>query len=274
MITVPKLEMHVIDACNLGCEGCAHYSNHPLPAGRLTLEIGERWLRSWAHRIAPLDFSLLGGEPTLNRELPELVRLVRETWPATRLRLVTNGLLLDRMPELWPALAQTRSLLTVSVHSRDDAYRARLEPMLRLARLRCAEGGIRYEERNSIDGWYRPHRGHGVGMRPYDDGQPHRSWRACASRHCVTLHDGALWKCPPLAHLGKVLRRFGLADEASWRPYLDYRPLLPGATQEELMAFFARGPERACGMCPSRPESFEKRVLPRGAAGPQTLSAH
>ena len=26
MITVPKLEMHLADACNLQCTGCTHYS--------------------------------------------------------------------------------------------------------------------------------------------------------------------------------------------------------------------------------------------------------
>jgi hypothetical protein len=75
-----------------------------------------------------------------------------------------------------------------------------------------------------------------------------------------------LWKCPPLAHLPRVAARHGLAQRPSWQPYLRYRPLPATATADEIRAFFGRGPESFCGMCPARHRYFEKSLV--GAPAP------
>jgi hypothetical protein len=261
MLTVLKLEMPIIHACNLQCEGCTHYSNYGL-AGVLALAEGESALRTWSARVQPLHFSILGGEPLLHPQLVEYLVLARTVFPDARLRLVTNGLALVRArAALWEALAQTRTTLTISVHSRDAAYVARLQPAVELAREASARAGFELDLRDSVNGWYRPYLGEGPTMKPHVDGRPTQSWNACTSRHCVTLMDGALWKCPPLAHLPRVAAHFGLAEDPAWRSYLEYRPLLPDAGDEELRAFFSRGPEPYCGMCPAHPTFFEKQVL-------------
>lgn len=259
MLTVPKLEMHLAHACNLRCEGCAHYSNYGFP-GVVALEDGGPWLRAWSARLRPVHFTFLGGEPLLNPALVAWLDLARELLPHTRLRLVSNGLLLHRWPTLWSALARTSTRLTISVHSSEPGYQQRLRAELAPAREAAARAGVELELRNSIDDWVRLYRGHGAAMEPFDDGEPATSWGACASRHCVTLQDNALWKCPPLAHLPRVAARFALASRPAWRPYLAYRPLQLDASDEELAAFYARGPEPSCGMCPARPEHFEKSV--------------
>ena len=99
MIRVPKIEMHLAHACNLRCEGCTHYSNYAL-SGTVSFAEGGRWLRCWSRRISPLHLSFLGGEPLLNDRLPDFLRLARQLWADARVRLVTNGLLLERRPEL------------------------------------------------------------------------------------------------------------------------------------------------------------------------------
>jgi hypothetical protein len=261
VITIPKLEMHVADACNLRCSGCNHYANLRLK-GTLAFADGSPWLRAWSRRVAPVHFSFLGGEPLLNPDLPEYLRLARALWPHARLRLVSNGLLLDRRPDLWPALALTRATLTISIHSDEPAYRRRLEPQLARAEAEAVARGVRIERRNCIDEWYRPYRGAGESMRPFADGDPAASWRACNARHCVTLRDNALWKCPPVAHLPRVAEKYGLAEDTdAWALPLAYRPLTLSATDDDLRRFIARGPEAVCGMCPARPEFFVKSVF-------------
>jgi glycosyltransferase involved in cell wall biosynthesis len=42
-----------------------------------------------------------------------------------------------------------------------------------------------------------------------------------------------------------------------WAPYLQYQPLGPDCTPDELTAFFAKEDEPFCGMCPSQPVPFE-----------------
>jgi mannose-6-phosphate isomerase-like protein (cupin superfamily) len=107
-------------------------------------------------------------------------------------------------------------------------------------------------------------------MQPYEDEAPELSWANCAARHTPQLHEGVLWKCAPLAYLGQQHRKFGLSDK--WAPYLQYRPLTPDCSDEELADFLARGAESYCGMCPARPENFELPLpLPRRQAA-QTQS--
>lgn len=265
MITVPKVEMHLAHACTLRCTGCAHYADHGL-SGVLPLDVGTMWLRGWGARIQPVNFSFLGGEPLLNPAVPDFLRLARTLWPASRLRIVSNGLLLHRRPQLWEVLGETDTTLTISVHSHAAGYRARLQPNLELARARATEVGFRYEERNSVEGWYKLYRGSGSAMEPFTDCDPRASWTACVTKHCVTLRDNVLWKCPPLAHLPLVAARHRLADRPSWQPYLRYPPLPLTATADEIRAFIARGPESFCGMCPAHHTYFEKSVT--GAQAP------
>ncbi len=259
MITVPKIEMHLAHACNLSCQGCTHYADHGL-SGTVSLADGEVWLRSWARRIVPVRLSLLGGEPLLNRETPDFLRLARGLWPHTRIRLVTNGLLLRRSKGLWEALAETNGLLTVSIHSLDPAYLAELAPLLDLARSKAENLGFGYEERDSVSGWYKLYRNEGPFMEPFQENDPRGSWTVCENKHCVTLQDNALWKCPPLAHLPRLAQKYHLADRPTWAPYLRYEPLGLDASDEEIAAFFSRRQESYCGMCPTRLEYFEKTI--------------
>lgn len=259
VITVPKLELHLADACNLRCTGCTHYADHGL-SGVLPLEEGGRWLEHWSTRIRPVHLSLLGGEPLLNRDLLSFLQIVRQLFPTTRRRLVTNGLLLLRWERLWPVLADTATILTISEHSRAEPYQQRFRPALERARHEAASRGFALEVRDCTTGWYRLHEGDGPDIAPYADGDPVASWSSCASRHCLTLRDDALWKCPPIAHLPAVAAWRNLDTDPAWRPYLDYRPLTLDASDDALRRFVGRGPEPCCGMCPARRVPAPKQV--------------
>jgi hypothetical protein len=208
-----------------------------------------------------LRFSFLGGEPLLNDELPEYLRLARQRWPKTEIRLVTNGLLMGRWgPVLWASLGETDTLLTVSIHSRDPDYLARLAAAMKLIRANAEQYQVRWEKRDSVHGWYRLYLGAGREMMPFEDGSPRASWAACQSRHCVTLQDNALWKCPPAAHLPRAAAKLGLGQKPIWNVPLSYQPLPIDASDEEIRRFFARREEPICGMCPAKLEYFEKSI--------------
>lgn len=264
MLTVLKLEMHLAYTCNLSCEGCNHYSNYGLK-GLKSLQEGADSLRSWSVRVQPIHFSFLGGEPLLNPALIEFLYLGRELLTDTRLRLVTNGLLLPRWKMLGPALRETRTVLTVSMHSRDQKYVRTMTSRLADAAAASCTYGFSLDIRNCIDNWYRPHLGYGASMTPFTDGNPVASWNACSSRNCVTIERNMLWKCPPLAHLPRVAEHFSLQQDPAWAKYLCYKPLALNSTDEELRAFFSRGPESFCGMCPAKPRYFKKNIFRKAA---------
>lgn len=262
MIRVPKLEMHLAYGCNLRCEQCSHYSNYGLDGGSLSFPEGAAWLRNWSDRVEPVRFSFLGGEPLLNPGLPFFLLLARDLWRQTHIRLVTNGLLLPRCGEdFWRAISETNTLLTVSMHSRAEKYQRDFRAALDSINSYSQRFPFRYETRNSVDGWYRFYRGSGRDMLPFDDGNPGASWAVCASKHCVTLENNALWKCPPLAHFPRVARKFALHSKPEWRPAMSYEPLTLTATDDELREFFARREEPACALCPSKIDYFEKKIF-------------
>lgn len=249
-----NLEIHVAHGCNLTCESCAHFSNQA-HRGNLSVGTAESWYQAWSGRVLPHQFALLGGEPTLNKDLPEIVLLTRRYWKSSEIILVTNGFLLTRHdPQLPKALAQANVALHISVHFDSVEYEHKLAPTRELVQNWIEEYRIQAHWRQSEGAWTRRYRGWGAGMKPFQDGLRRASWEKCNARWCVQLHEGKLWKCPPLAYLGMQHRRHGLGAE--WDRYLAYQPLSPDCTDQQLQDFLTREDEMYCGMCPARPEPF------------------
>jgi hypothetical protein len=255
MIPLRNLELHVTHACNLSCRQCTHYSNHR-HRGMLAPDEADGQMGLWSGRLRPTFFSLLGGEPTLNSALCQIVRIAHGHWPCSRLQLVTNGFLLGRHPELPAVLEETGCQLEISVHHQSREYQELLEPVRQLIDTWQQQYCLRINWRASSARWTRTYQGDGATMRPYHDGRPRQSWENCRARWCPQIHEGKLWKCPQLAYLQMQLEKVGIRDDLDWQSYLDYRPLDPACTDAELREFVSREDEHYCAMCPATPELF------------------
>ena len=254
MLAIGNLEIHVAHSCNLACESCTHYSNQG-HKGLLDLDEAERWFLDWNQRIRPAVFSLLGGEPTIHPRLADFVTLSRRCWPDSQIRIVTNGFLLGRHPELPKRMAEAGNThMYVSIHHASAPYSERLKPAIELIRRWIDEFGISVSAYPSTRWWHRTYKGVGAAMEPFEDQAPRASWEHCMARYCPQLFEGRIWKCGPIAYLGMQDAKYGLSDK--WRPYLDYQPLEPGCSDGELVAFFAREEESICAMCPAAPQHF------------------
>lgn len=253
-IPLQNLEIHVAHGCNLTCESCAHYSNQG-HTGLLSVAQVQEWFGIWSQRLSPRQVSLLGGEPTLNPKLADIVQLARAHWREARLVVVTNGFLLSRHhPHLPKKLAAADAELHISIHFDSMEYEARLEPIRSLMDQWKREFGVQVRWRPSESTWTRRYHGWGADMQPFTDGDPRSSWENCRARWCLQLHEGQLWKCPPLAYLPMQRQRHHIGPE--WDPYLAYQPLSPSCTDEELAEFVAREDEACCAMCPAVPPPF------------------
>jgi hypothetical protein len=263
LFKITFLEMDIAFACDLHCPGCTHYSNYGLK-GRVPFSEGAAWLKAWSSRLWPETFHVLGGEPTLNPELPDYLRLIRDIWPETERVLVSNGLGFHRQPGLFELLAETSTRLDVSRHTdKDPEYNARFAEGLAAVEEARARLGFSFTLRPNENTFYRTYQGEGPTMRPFADNDPEASWRICFNKTCWTIHEGHLWKCPPLAFLGKVADRLGLRDVPEWGPYLGYRPLPFTASDDEVLAFFRKGAEGYCAMCPKTHKFEENEVVTR-----------
>jgi MoaA/NifB/PqqE/SkfB family radical SAM enzyme len=91
------VEMHISDACNLNCRGCAHFAptfENKLPDIESRLNDVRRLKGKVSHIIR---FYILGGEPFLNPQIDDYVREIRKILPTTELYIVTNGLLINKL---------------------------------------------------------------------------------------------------------------------------------------------------------------------------------
>ena len=262
---VPLLELHVSHACNLACESCSHYSDHG-HRGNIDPAEADRWMAAWSGRLHVEQFNLLGGEPTIHPRLAEFVPLARRHWPDACISIATNGFFLHRHPGLPAAMAAAGNTnLRLSVHHDDAVYTERLRPVRELLANWQRGHGIAVHVRPAHTRWTRRHRGFGDDMLPFEDGRPRRSWEICPSRWYKQLHDGKIWKCPPLAYLGMQKARYELSEQ--WDPYLRYRPLDPSCGDRELDAFLAIEDEAVCSMCSAEPRRFALPNPMRKASG-------
>lgn len=96
---LPYLEAHVADHCNLNCRACEHFSGlveKPVFHSAKNIYRDLYQLRQFIEDIGVIR--ILGGEPLLNPEISEIMRAIRRIYVDSDIWIVTNGLLLDRMP--------------------------------------------------------------------------------------------------------------------------------------------------------------------------------
>jgi hypothetical protein len=256
IIRFPLLEMHAANAYNLTCESCSHFSNNG-HKGLLGIDEADRWMSAWNARLWPATFRILGGEPTLNPHLSELVWLARERWPKSRIGLTTNGFFVHRHANLGKALGDANARVILTLHDRTKEYKAKALPGFQLLRKWSQQFGFELFVEQSYGRWTRRHIGDGIGVLPFEDGEPRRSWEKCPAKNCRQIFRGKLWKCSPIAYL-QLQKETHPEISEKWDPYLAYQPLEPDCSDDALAKFFLAQEQSICGMCPAKPQRFEK----------------
>jgi cyclic pyranopterin phosphate synthase len=136
------LRVSVTDKCNFRCTYCMPAEGLPwLPKDQvLTFEEITRLVGVF-EGLGVKEVKLTGGEPTVRRELPTLVRMIREATPTLAISMTTNGFLLDRLAA--PLAEAGLDRVTVSC---DSLMRHRFEEMTRRDALDQVFAGLRAAE--------------------------------------------------------------------------------------------------------------------------------
>ena len=265
MIEIPLLDLHITHTCNLTCESCSDFTNHKL-TGMLCLQDAKEWMLNWNKKLKPKKFILLGGEPTLNKDLVEFLYLSRQMWKESQLFLVSNGFFLHLHPNLGEHLKNNDVELSISIHDTSKEYLNNIKLNLIL----CKEWMKTYNTKVTINPahkkWRPIYKGYGENIMPFEDNDPESSWKSCFMKewdddnNCYQLHEGKIWKCPPIAYLPLMAKKYNLSEK--WNPYLKYQPLSPNCSDEELAKFFSKGSESICGMCPAKKIHMENSKNP------------
>lgn len=118
---IPYFETHITEACNLNCRGCSHFSVLAKPKHKDLAEF-EREYKRLAEIEEIHTMRLMGGEPLLNPDFMEYLRIARRYFPRSHICLVTNGTLGDRLRPHTAELAALRINVTKSeYHITGDA---------------------------------------------------------------------------------------------------------------------------------------------------------
>lgn len=178
VITLEHLDVNVVTHCNKRCVSCSHASPFTKPEFMSVKEMVDdlKVLKEFAHFEM---LCLVGGEPLLHPNLLEFMREGAESGICDKVCVITNGVLLPKMPEeFWNEL----QVLRLSIYGGLDPT---IKPMA---------------EQRGID--------HQFEFQPYeypeffkqlkgvpDDGV--ESFKNCAWKsNCYTVHKGFFHLCP------------------------------------------------------------------------------
>lgn len=255
MTIVTVLEVHAAHACNLACESCSHFSGDH--KGVVSLDTLKTWILPWVSKLEPITLRVLGGEPTINPDLPAILRYLKQQWPKAKLELTTNGFFAARHPDLPTALCATQATVNWTIHHDSPEYEEKIRPIRALWDSWRQQYPFELKISRSSRRWTRRYHGSGAAVMPFADNDPSASWQSCMAKFCRQLFLGKLWKCSPLAYLQVQKQTYPTID-AAWDPYLAFKPLDPSCSEQDLAEFLGRTAEAACGMCPAKPERFSK----------------
>jgi cyclic pyranopterin phosphate synthase len=140
---VTDLRISLTDRCNFRCTYCMPAEGLPWLSRRelLTVDEIERLVRLFV-RLGVREVKLTGGEPTVRREVVEVVARIRAIHADLDLSLTTNGFLLERLAR--PLRAAGLDRLNVSC---DSLLRHRFAAMTRRDALADVQAGLAAAER-------------------------------------------------------------------------------------------------------------------------------
>lgn len=236
MIRLPHLETDVSYACENACASCNHASPYrvgPRPS-MIRPEDVERDLWYFT-KVATADaYAMIGGEPTLNPWLVEILDAARRSGVAPMLEVWTHGQSLKRMrPSFWTAF--DRLVVSIYPGKHDDESIAWIET-------KCREEEVELvlkDERRY------PNFSRLLEPRPTDEAATLAKWKACWFRGFSRVLDrGFFWTCCTSPHLST--RILGLPNGADGIA-------VEGLTEERLLAFLeSPTPLKSCAICCGR----------------------
>ena len=266
---LPFLEIMPIQGCNLSCVGCSNYSDL-IHRGYLTWEEGRAQIEPWLDRIDIPDFGIIGGEPLMNPEIFNWITGVRNLLPNSQIRFTTNGLLLDKFPDIMKLFMEVGNcVFKITKHVSDPKLEDNIQkifsnhtwqPVTEYGINRfVTDNQVRFQI-NSPQFFYKSFKG------MYNNMMPHHSnindaFDLCYQQTCPLLYNGNIYKCSSNGLLTDILSKFDNPNLEQWEPYIN-NGLSIDCSDAELMTFIDNfgKPNKICRMCPTR-NDIDSHVL-------------
>jgi hypothetical protein len=246
------LEFQVTDHCNLNCKGCTHFSN--LEEKEIFADLNT--YISDIKRVKELFWGistirLMGGEPLLNPELWQFIRVTRTVFPDADIRIVTNGLLLPKTDEsLFFAMRDTYSGFDVSPYIPTMKIMDKIRRTIRENNLELKMTSMGIGKSKHIDHFYKK-----LTLNPVNDSR--RSFKKCEYYGCLFLRDGTISQCPVAKLIGKFNSAYNLHYPVNEGRNI-YEKINPWELEQSL-----HNPIDFCAYCTEISQSFRWERCPR-----------
>lgn len=242
-----KFEVSLVEHCNLNCQCCDHFS--PLAQKEfLNPSVMERDFKRLSELFGEdvTQIDLLGGEPLLHPELPRLLELARQHFPHANLSVVTNGILLNQMPDaFWEGCRRHKIGIVVTKYPISVDYDA----LEKLSEERGVTFSVFYDSAVEKTSYHLP-----LNLR--GDSNGYENFIKCfRSNSCIFLKNGRLYACtvaPNAVHFSKY---FGMELPSTECDGID---IFQASSKEEIYAFLTR-PLHFCSYCDA---AREKNGIP------------
>lgn len=245
--TVPfKIDVHVVEHCNLNCKGCSHFSSIAKPEFLDPKEY-EKVLPYLARIEKSIgQIQLLGGEPLLHPHLSELIKITKAYLPNTNINIVTNGVLLvseqklKEREDFWKACKVNDVLIKISKYPGVN-YEA-VEANLRKAGIKL----IFFGDKGKDSGWSK--------FPLYKNGFKHISNQLkflkltrCGSFNCLQLVENKIYPCCHVAYVRHLNNFFNLKFEIKEGDYVNITKI-KGSFPIRKLLFMSTPFCKYCGM--------------------------
>lgn len=250
-VIIPILEIHAAHNCNLKCQSCSHYSNNS-SGKNLEADTLRKSLSEWMQKILPKTIKILGGEPFLNNNLEDILRVCRINFPEAKIELSSNGLILTKVRFNFKCLNELNISLLISIHSEENVYREQMQQAFSFLK----SLNIPFRRIESYKRWRRTHLVTEGVLTPFMDNDPRQSWDICISKNYRQLLDGNIYKCPQVAYINKVK----IPTHNNFDIMKQYTPISPEASLQQILEFFSKEEEDICSLCPAKTEYFKKEI--------------
>ena len=210
-----RFEINLAEHCNLNCYGCSNFSCIAKPE---LVDIDEfrrdmsRMGEIFGHECERIY--LIGGEPLLNPNVPELMRIARENFTCGDIFLFTNGILLSKQDaKFWESCRDNSIAILMS------AYPIKLD--IESLRNTAATFGVSVEWAwNQNDGERDTFSIQTIDLEGRNDAR--LNFAMCGrALNCITLKHGRLFTCTFAPHVEHFNKRFGQNVSITEADYVD-----------------------------------------------------
>ena len=214
---IDRIEYSIIDQCNLNCAHCCHYAPiaKPYTVTRIqfhrdVVQLGK--LTAGGKYLGTLG--ILGGEPLLHKDFIDLCIDARECLPLSRIRVTTNGLLLNKLTKQQLCILRRFDIeILISKYREEDDFDAmdKLLTEYGIVHKFCNNNELVEFAKYSIDetGSQNPEESHKLC----------ELWKEYYT--CHELRDGKLYPCSQIARAESLNEAFGLNLKITNNDYVD-----------------------------------------------------